>query len=178
MATRIEFFGPVAIRMEFFGPVDMYARKEDNIWVAWADPFSEFGEGETKEKAIAALRNAVAGYLELVATEVRRADGKPIRFCHPLSDEEKKGAEKSTCMLVAFLCETGDNDSPGLPGDRLHPVTMLLDSMRAGAQIVVGPTWALRGEDMEGGERWRLNSDCPTAGTGRRRGSDTRKSCR
>lgn len=84
--------------MEFYGPVEVWVHKEDGEWVAWADPFSEFGTGQTEEEAVKAAQKSVGDYLLLVAAEMRA--GKNVRLLAPLTPEEQIG--KRYCFdLVA-----------------------------------------------------------------------------
>ena len=69
--------------------VDVWVHEEDGEWVAWANPFSEFGTGESSEEAVLAAQKSVEDFLVLASEEMRACD--KLRVHAPLSNEEMVG---------------------------------------------------------------------------------------
>jgi hypothetical protein len=117
------------IIQELFGPVCIYVRQEGAEWVAWADPFSEFGTGPTEAAAIEAAKKSVEDYLGLVAVELQT--NPDLRFLAPLSDEEKEGAKMVHFHLfTAHMVEASERVSQLDFGAKPRPIDDLRVPLR------------------------------------------------
>jgi len=123
-------------QIEYYGPVGIYVREENGEWIAWADPFSECGIGETKEEAIQSAQRSVEDYLALVSREL--CVGKTVKFLTPLTKEEKTGAEALHFHL--FVCHEISEAAPVVPVERKSkPLEGLLALLEERHRVFAGP---------------------------------------
>ncbi len=101
-------------QVDFYGPVDVYARREDGEWVAWADPFSEVGTGPTFDDAVADLQDNLEAYFGYVAEEMEK-HGDNVQVLVPLDDDLKR-AEKTAQFFVYAVCPVGSTTLTGRRG--------------------------------------------------------------
>ena len=128
------------MHLSFYGPVTAYVTYDDKEgeWVAWADPFSEVGDGQTLEEAIQTMQYNLEDYVELVAEEQRKCD-IPVQFLVPLSDDMKLG-EVFTFVLIACMYESETGEPLHPDTSRLiRPVADLAEFLHENVRVFAGP---------------------------------------
>ena len=105
-----------AINIEFLGPLHLYVRKEDDCWLAAVDPFSAFGEGETRNEAIGEALDNLTRQLDVLAEEIARheSDDVEVDILCPLRPEDKEGAEVRQFYVVASYEAAGSPERAGV----------------------------------------------------------------
>ena len=127
-------------QVEFYGPVDVYARREDGEWVAWADPFSEVGTGPTFDDAVADLQANLEEYFACVAEELQRHEGE-VQFLVPLSEDLKRAEKTAHLLVYSFGAVTTPEPARRTP--RALSASSLLEALRARREVRVSPVVCL-----------------------------------
>ena len=124
----------------FLGPIDVYAHREGGEWVAWADPFSMAGTGQTFEEAVEDVRANLEVLFTTLAEGIRK-HGSKVEVFTPLTDDLKR-AEKTAHL---FICATRRVSRKPRPPTVVQSLSRrgLLKALRSNEAIGVAPTACL-----------------------------------
>ncbi len=120
----------------FLGPINVYARREDGEWVAWADPFSMAGTGRTFDEAMDDLRKNLEVLFTALAEGIRKHGSKVEAFT-PLDDELKR-AEKTASLFLCAMRSVSRKPRPPSPVRSLSRRS-LFDALRSNSTVGVAP---------------------------------------
>lgn len=119
------------LNLRFLGPIIIYVREEDGYWLASVDPFSVFGEGETRDKALSHALNNLTGQFDVLAEETIRHqfDGIEVDMFCPLRAEYKENCEVHIFQIVAAYEAKEIGEIPRLAVEQEVP-TLSASSLR------------------------------------------------
>jgi hypothetical protein len=129
---------PVTDRVEFYGPVDVYARREDGEWVAWADPFSEVGTGATFDDAVTDLQDNLEKYFTYVAEEMEK-HGDSVQVLVPLGDDMKQAERKAHFFIYAVHAVASGETAAAPHRSRPSGVGQVVEALRSRHEVHVSP---------------------------------------
>ncbi len=125
-------------QVDFYGPVDVYARREDGEWVAWADPFSEVGTGPTFDAAVADLQDSLEAYFGYVAEEMEK-HGDNVQVLVPLDDDLKRAEKTAQFFVYSLRTAAPQEPAAGPPRSRPSGVDGIVQALRSRREVHVSP---------------------------------------